>query len=95
MHVNNIQWGFFVNKGVGIYANVIATLAFGPRCAVDRGGTTTYFQFLQLFGQPHCKMMCNSRFEKKKKCLGLMYLCRCCIVVECMSDEYETRMGEG
>ena len=31
----------------------------------------------------------------KRRCIGLGYLCKCCIVVLCMSDEYEVRKSEG
>ena len=48
-----------------------ATQAFGSRYTTYRTGTVTHFQFLHHFGELHCRMICNCRYDK----VSMMSVC--------------------
>ena len=52
-----------MSSDVILKPTLIATKAFEPRYAGDRGETVTHLQFLHHFGEPHCKI-CNYKVEK-------------------------------
>ena len=75
----------------GSNADPYMHLSIWAPLTADGREIVTHFQFLHHFGEPSCRMMCNCKVEKVFR----MSVCKFCIVMLCMIDEYETRKGAG